>query len=613
MASSGDITFASASLYTIPSQVFLDRGVDAFDLVLGEGEKTKFARFLSKVLERGSELTEQVFAASPLVSPGEKPYFRMSVRVLPKSNNYLLEVQDYTEVMSQRQEIMRQRRELAIFNEISYLRHIYTDNEQFFLVALQQLTEAVSAEGALLYVNAEDGQQLVAHCGVIKQGAIPMSLLVTSAKLTNLTRVSLDREPVDERGMIIHYLKKRGWVSQIAIPLSVRGEKVGLVLLLSKERTAFPWQKVRLAANVAANISPIVGSELLWQQKERLSALTKGVFAHFADGLFVLDRYGQVLERNDTINNLIGTNEKIALVDGVTIASCGAIDKLMKRLRQNRQAVITVVFLGDKKSTYEITASTLKSSGLSTYLCIARNVTAWVDERTVLQRQNQELAAVDRMKDEFVSLVSHELRSPLTVVYGNLSLLEKGANPTNQPLLTDMHNNLDRLNRLVKDILEVTKLEYAEVTFNLADIELNAIAQTAYAAVKNSCDEKGIGWQIDCERQKVKNDPLRLAQVVNNLVTNAVAHTEPGGEVKLILKVVADRLIIQVADNGNGMTAEQQRHMFDRFYRGTDRPGGFGLGLYIVNSLVKRMRGHIKVESRLHQGTTITVDLPAVL
>lgn len=613
---SGDIIRASRGLYAVSPEIFLERGIDAFDLIIAEHERLPFAHILTQILEDKKEVHGQIFQTNSYDSNGEPAFFSLAAKSLSTPNDcYLFEITDRTAFVRREQEVMRLQKEVTIFKEISNLRQLHTDTEEFFSQVIQRIVEATEADATLLFAASESQEELLVHNSVVGGGdVVPPYYLKLPPSLKKHKRVIIYRVhdvTTARREQVVY--AKRGWLTQLIIPLRVRDERVGTLVVLSKSNDAFTWQTIRLATSIASYLGAFVATELLWRQKERLASLTKSVFAHSSDGMFVIDREGCVGERNVLTDKIIGTNNRVSLTSLVQPNYVKGVKRFISQLHRNRAARISVVFITDPNHTYEITATPLATGELVHYLCVARNVTDWVDERSALQKRNEKLSEIDRIKDEFVSMVSHELRSPLTVVMGNLSLLKKTVSTQQQPLLFDMARNLDRLNRLVRDILEVTRLEYADITFDKTDVKLSAVAEVVESAVASEVKNRNITWQTDIQSETVQNDPVRLSQIVTNLVSNAVRHTNSGGVVSLSMQVDGDWLLIKVVDTGEGMSEEQQQHIFERFYRGTHLTAGFGLGLYIVKKLLERMRGRITVQSALGKGTAIIVQIPRVV
>ncbi len=226
------------------------------------------------------------------------------------------------------------------------------------------------------------------------------------------------------------------------------------------------------------------------------------------------------------------------------------------------------------------------------------------------------LKEVDQMKDDFVSMAAHELRSPLTVIRGYVEMVSDvaGLPDESKGHLKNIDAAATRLNLLIGDILDVAKLQEGRMSFNFQSIDVSGEIETIVESYRKPALDKGL--EIHYEKSSlplISVDVDRFRQVLINLVGNAVKYT-PKGEVRVIASVVADRLQIRVSDTGMGISAEDQQKLFQKFYRvkneETKAITGTGLGLWITTSMVKNMKGIISVESIKGKGTDFIVSFP---
>jgi signal transduction histidine kinase len=222
------------------------------------------------------------------------------------------------------------------------------------------------------------------------------------------------------------------------------------------------------------------------------------------------------------------------------------------------------------------------------------------------------------MKDDFVSTVSHELRTPLTSINGYLEVLLDGdAGPVSEEqagFLGVIRKNSDRLLRLVGDLRFVGNVS-VDVTIERVPVELASLVRRALQEAEQLFVDRDIELTYaSAGLVELEGDPSRLTQLVDNLLSNALKFTPPGGRVGVRLSSLDDTARLQVSDTGMGISRTDQQHVFERFYRSADANDqaiqGPGLGLAIVAAIVEAHGGSVEVKSELGAGTTFTVVLP---
>ncbi len=238
-----------------------------------------------------------------------------------------------------------------------------------------------------------------------------------------------------------------------------------------------------------------------------------------------------------------------------------------------------------------------------------------------LAEQNARLLELDRMKDSFVAAVSHELRTPLTSILGYAELLGDGEGgeltPDQSGFVRVIDRNANRLLRLVSDLLFVAQVDAGKVTLDQRIVDLPTVCADSIEAARPFAEEKGVELRLRNEGSThLSADQARLAQVVDNLVSNAIKFAPAGGTVEVrCARGPSATAVLEVSDSGIGIPAAAMGRLFDRFYRtqGAQQRAipGTGLGLSIVKAIVEAHGGSIEVESVEGAGTTFRVTLPS--
>ncbi len=240
----------------------------------------------------------------------------------------------------------------------------------------------------------------------------------------------------------------------------------------------------------------------------------------------------------------------------------------------------------------------------------------------VAQAFNQMTTALEeseRQRQNMVADVAHELRTPLTVIQGNLQAILDDVYPLDKAEISRLYDETRLLSRLVDDLRELALADAGQLRLNRQPVAAAEIAQAAVASLSLAAEAKEVALsaQVPADLPPVHADPDRLAQVLHNLLVNALRHTPAGGTVTVTATPGATDLEIAVVDTGEGIAAEDLPHVFDRFWR-ADRSrsrdrlltGGSGLGLSVAQSLVEAHGGRIWVESAAGRGAAFRFTLP---
>jgi len=228
------------------------------------------------------------------------------------------------------------------------------------------------------------------------------------------------------------------------------------------------------------------------------------------------------------------------------------------------------------------------------------------------------LKELDRIKSDFVTTVSHDLRSPLTAILGYIELVER-AGPVNElqkEFINRVQSSVQQISSLISDLLDLGRIE-AGLDTTKEMIEISLLAKEAMVAIEGAAHQSQVNFvgSIDQGMGQVFGDPIRLRQMIGNLLDNAVKYSKLGGKVEFTAHSEDEQVILRVSDTGPGIPRSEQPFLFNRFFRASNVPEdvpGTGLGLSIVKSILDNHNGRIWVDSKVGEGTTFTVVLPKV-
>ena len=331
-------------------------------------------------------------------------------------------------------------------------------------------------------------------------------------------------------------------------------------------------------------------------ESERLRLET--VFNSIHDNVMLLDQENRIILLNPAMCNSFGLDEKKSLGKLAT----DVIDNL------DLLAMITNPGDNDPLSHHEITFPDGKvgSAQITPIADIGYAVT--MQDVTYLKE-------VDRVRNEVVHTVSHDLRSPLTSVIGYTELISRAGslNESQQEFLKRIQESVGHITTLINDLLELGSIE-AGLDPRRELVQLDVLLLYSLDMLQGQIKTKRIKVETDIAESlpAMQANPIRLRQVLDNVVGNAIKYSNKNGEVNITIKAEDDQVILKVTDNGPGIPAQDQAHIFDKFYRGKnmDKQQGSGLGLAIVKSIVDAHQGRIWVESTEGQGSSFFIVLP---
>jgi signal transduction histidine kinase len=242
------------------------------------------------------------------------------------------------------------------------------------------------------------------------------------------------------------------------------------------------------------------------------------------------------------------------------------------------------------------------------------NLIQFASQKDKIQKETEDLVY---RRDEFFSIASHELKTPVTSLkaYTQLLLMDAGVNgdPQQKNMLERMDLQINKLTALINDLLDTSKIENGHLTYNREDIELQDVVSEVITAMRPMAADHELVF-INDTKAKVLGDRERLGQVVNNFLTNAIKYAPDSKKIIVTLDQANGKVICSVQDFGKGIAIEEQQKIFERFYRvsgnNLNTYPGLGLGLFICKDIIEKHNGKIGVKSEKGQGSTFYFELP---
>jgi two-component system phosphate regulon sensor histidine kinase PhoR len=322
------------------------------------------------------------------------------------------------------------------------------------------------------------------------------------------------------------------------------------------------------------------------------------VLSAMAEGVIAADARGRITTANTAARRILGYADEGPMPGLAELFRVPEAHALVQAALDGTSSATTVLPVNDR--TVELSAHALPDGGA---VLVLRDLTT--------------LRNLELVRRDFVANVSHELKTPLTSIagYAETVLTDELDRETRQRFLEIILANAQRMQHLVDDLLDLSRVESGRWQPVPAPIDPADAAREAWAGLGRRAEESGVELRIDVEPGlAVRLDPDAARQILTNLFDNALRHTPPGGEITLSARTDDTGVLLRVSDTGSGMSQEHLPRIFERFYRAdasrARAAGGTGLGLAIVRHLVESHGGRVWAESELGHGTTIGVWVP---
>ncbi|MDD5133014.1 MAG: ATP-binding protein [Candidatus Nanoarchaeia archaeon] len=396
----------------------------------------------------------------------------------------------------------------------------------------------------------------------------------------------------------------------------LNGENFTATVLLSKVEEA---GKTYLQATVRDINKEKLAEANLKKSEEKY----RGLFDGSVDAMFVADsKTKQLLDCNKAAEKLLDyPRAELLSMKAYQLHPKDRIKDTMLAFKKQAQGKLAlyeteVLTKYNKRVPVAINASKAFVGNKMYLQGIFRNIALQKNAEIKLKESYEKLKELDRLKSEFLSMTSHELKTPLTPIKIQLQrILEK--NLSKEEHLNSINmivRNVVRLERLINDILEISRIESKSLIISKFNFNLNELVDEVITNMNFIAKQKGIiiKRSFDGEPKMIYAGRYRLEQVFVNLIDNAIKHSN-ASQIEITLQKKKNEVIICVKDNGKGMSLDEQKHLFELFYQGKEAKSmhsGAGLGLNIVRGIVEAHRGKLEVESHLGKGSTFCFTLP---
>ena len=401
-------------------------------------------------------------------------------------------------------------------------------------------------------------------------------------------------------------LLSRGYAAYLGVPLfRAEGELHGVLAVFSRRPRSWREEEIDALAALGANASVAFAKAELYQQVELERERSVAILANVADGIVAVDRDERIVLWNAAAERTTGVPSEEAL--GRTVP-----EVLQRELRSESGGAAGDRLVPIRRGDNEVWLSLTEA--------VMRDPAGETAGRIFAFRDISAERVVEQMRSDFVSTVSHELRAPLTSIYGFAATLLREdvqfEEEERNVFLTYIESEAQRLTTIVDKLLSVARLDAGDLQLELVPVDVRSLVSEVidHAREEESVNGGGHSFVLDLSDAPLpaRTDSEKLRQVLLNLVDNAVRFSPGGGTVTVGARRRGETIVLSVADEGVGIPDNEQERIFAKFYRvGDAQTGGTGVGLFIAQGLISALGGRITVQSTEGHGSSFIIELPA--
>lgn len=388
--------------------------------------------------------------------------------------------------------------------------------------------------------------------------------------------------------------------SALSVPLLYRGQLNGILTLTHARPRHFDEDDLALGINIAGQAAIAIENARLFDRVRHERATLNAVISKVAGGILITDTAGRILYANPVSATALGLEAVVARGQSLEeVAPDPRLVELFQALLGSGEMQRGEIYVSDGR-TFDTSLVLVPSAGVVVML---HDVTRFKE--------------LDALKSEFVTTVSHDLKSPLGLIYGYAWLLADLPNLDTEArqYVNQILNGIQKMQQIITALLDLSLIE-AGVGQVREPVDVTVLINECLAAFETQVREKDLQVSVNAapDLPQLQGNPVRLAQAVNNLVINAIKYTPPGGRISISADLHDDEMLLHVADTGPGIPPDKQEGLFRKFYKVSSQETlsqeGHGLGLAIVKSVVEAHGGWVGVESVVGEGSTFTIAIP---
>src|SRR5512136_1256735 len=483
---------------------------------------------------------------------------------------------------------------------------------------LQAAAEMLAGQAGLIALRQEDKSYAISA----SYGISPQALDLFGPLLTDLP------EQADASGWAIPELERKltlvarsvrlGLQQVVALPMIVGDQLVGAIYIFRERGLRFSSDERQVLESFADQAAIAVNNAQLYQEIAREKRRLDAILEASADGVMILDAAHRITVFNRALARMTGLSAAQAL---------HALHDDVIRL-QNQRAGMTL-------AEAEAGGWPLTGSG-SLYVegDLVRpdgsRISVGITYAPLLDREGRLVNIVgsvrditrfreaEELKSTFISIISHELKTPVALIKGYAGTLRRKDAEWNAATVREsaavIEEEADRLTQLIDNLLDASRLQAGGLELNLGDVALDQMAKRLVEKFRTQTNQHVLSVDFPPDWPLVQADAGRMQHVLSNLIGNAIKYSPSGGAVRVTGRVLPGEAIVSVSDEGIGIPVEEQSRIFERFYRVDDalsrRTAGSGLGLYLAKAVIEAHGGRIWVESAPDRGATFSFALP---